>query len=33
MRTADPSGPFRKNQNWNRSTQVKTGYGALHHPY
>jgi hypothetical protein len=22
MRTADPSGTFRKNQNWNRSTQV-----------
>ena len=26
MRTADPSGPFRKNQNWNRSTQVLLSY-------
>jgi hypothetical protein len=29
MRTADPSGPFRKNQNWNRSTQVTATLGAV----
>ena len=26
MRTADPIGPFRKNQNQNRSTQVKVAW-------
>jgi hypothetical protein len=29
MRTADPSGPFRRNQNWNRSTQVEPNLDQL----
>jgi hypothetical protein len=29
MRTADPSGSFRRNQNWNRSTQVELNLDEL----
>ena len=29
MRTADPIGPFRRNQNWNRSTQVEPNMDTL----